>query len=75
MNSRRYLVILLALLGGACGVKGVPQAPAKPVVMSHGYPNFAKVNEDLEAKRKKTARPLKDDFEDEEDFPEDSSKQ
>lgn len=51
----------------ACGVKGKPLPPLRPVQLSHGEPNFSDATEKLKIKKPNTKHKSEDDWNDEED--------
>lgn len=66
-------ILLLLLFPGACGVKGVPQAPLTLPVLGRGEPNYSKATENLKLK-KKPIIPRPNDWSEPSDFVEEKEK-
>ncbi len=65
----KYLTLISFLLTLVnCGVKGGPQPPLTPILMSRGEPNFAKVTEKLKMPSKAKHKKIQGDFEESDDF-------
>lgn len=58
-----FLICFFALLTSACGVKGNPLPPERPVDLGRGRPTYKRATEGLKVER---ARPTPEDSEDEE---------
>lgn len=73
MNSLKTAFMRLLLgaslvFGASCGVKGKPQPPVVPVVMSRGEPSFSKATEKIKVAPVNQRKKLEGDFEESPDF-------
>ena len=61
-----FVAAILCSLG--CGVKGRPQAPLKPALISRGEPSFSKATEKIKVSPQNKKKKIEGDFEDQYDF-------
>jgi hypothetical protein len=63
------ITILSFVILSGCGVKGRPQPPELPAVMSRGEPNFFRTTEAIKLRTEKSKK-IPGDFEEKDDFDE-----